>query len=126
MILSNTIGKQAQMDLIDYRRHACLGYCWILWLVDHHSGFAHAVPLKRKAAKQTGRTLVCILSLACTPKILQSDNGSEFLGKYIFYVKEFFQTINIIKGKPRRPNQQGSVERGNADFKKALLKWEHE
>jgi hypothetical protein len=34
--------------------------------------------------------------------------------------------INIIKGRPRQPNEQGSVERGNADFKKALLKWEQE
>ncbi len=51
---------------------------------------------------------------------------SEFLGKCIYSVKEFFQSINIIKGKPRRPNEQGRVERGNADLKKALLKWEQE
>jgi hypothetical protein len=57
---------------------------------------------------------------------LQSDNGSGFLGKCIYYAKEFFQSINIIKGKPRQPNKQGSVERGNADFKKVLLKWEQE
>ncbi len=41
-------------------------------------------------------------------------------------MKEFFKTINIIKGRPHRPNEQGSVERGNADFKKALLIWEKE
>jgi hypothetical protein len=41
-------------------------------------------------------------------------------------VKEFFQTINIIKGKPRWLNEQDSVERGNTDFKKALFKWEQE
>jgi hypothetical protein len=28
-----------------------------------------------------------------------------------------------VKGKPRRPYEQGSVERGNADFKKAMQKW---
>ncbi len=61
------------MDLIDYRRHACLGYYWILRLVDHHSGFAHVALLKRKTAKQIGRALVRILSLACIPEILQSD-----------------------------------------------------
>jgi hypothetical protein len=69
MIISNTIGKRAQMDLIDYRRHACLGYHWILRLVDHHSGFAHVAPLK--TAKQTRRALVHILSSACIPEILQ-------------------------------------------------------
>jgi hypothetical protein len=76
------------MDLIDCRRQACLGYCWILRLVDHHSDFAHVAPLKRKTAKQTGRALEKILSSACIPEILQSDNGSEFLGKCIYYVKE--------------------------------------
>jgi hypothetical protein len=126
MIILNTIGKRTQMDLINYRQRACLGYHWILQFVDHHSGFAHVAPLKRKTAKQRGRALARILSSTCIPEILQSDNGSDFLDKCIYYVKEFFKTVNIIKGRPGRPNEQGSVERGNADFKKALLKWEQE
>jgi hypothetical protein len=28
-----------------------------------------------------------------------------------------------VKAKPHRPNEQGSVEQGNAEFKKALQKW---
>ena len=110
MIISNTIGVRAQMDLIDYRRKECLGYRWILRYVDHHSGFSHVAALKRKTAKQTGRALVRIMSTAVIPEILQSDNGSEFLGKCIQYVKEFFKTVNIVKGKPRHPNEQGGVE----------------
>ena len=66
------------------------------------------------------------MSTAVIPEVLQSDNGSEFLGKCIYYIKEFFKTVNIVKGKPRCPNEQGSVERGNADFKKALHKWQQE
>jgi hypothetical protein len=66
--------------------------------VDHHSGFAHVAPLKRNTAQPTGRALVCILSLACIPKILQKDNISE--GKCIYYVKDF-QTKNTVKGKSR-------------------------
>ncbi len=66
--------------------------------------------LKRKSAKQTGRALVRIMSTAVIPEILRSDNGSEFLGKCIQYVKEFFKTVNIVKGKPCCPNEQGSVE----------------
>ncbi len=122
MIISNTIGVRAQKDLIDYRRKECLGYRWILYYVDHHSDFSHVAALKRKTAKQTGRALVRILSIAVISEILQSDNGSEFLGKCIQYVKEVFKTVNIVKGKPHNPNEQGSVERGNADFKKALQK----
>jgi hypothetical protein len=40
-------------------------------------------------------------------------------------MKEYFKVVNIVKDKPRRPTyEQGSMERGNNDFKKALLKWE--
>jgi hypothetical protein len=88
MIISTTIGKRTLMGLIDYRWHACLGYHGILRLVDHHSGFAHVAPLKRKTAKQTGRALVKILSSACIPEILQSDNGSEFLGVDTISIKQ--------------------------------------
>jgi hypothetical protein len=64
------------------------------------------------------------LSTVVVPEILQSDNGSEFLGKCITYIKEYFKTVTIVKGKPRCPNEQGSVERGNANIKKALHKWQ--
>jgi len=71
----------------------------------------------------TGKALVRILSSFCTPEILQSTNGCRFLEKCIYYVKEYFKTVNILMGKPQHPNEQGSVERGNADFKNMLLKW---
>jgi hypothetical protein len=57
------------------------------------------------------------------PEILQSDNGKEFLGYYIKIIKEEFHTIKVVKGRAYHPASQGSVERGNATFKKALDKW---
>jgi len=97
MMISSTIGKRAQMDLIDYRRCPCLGYRWILRYVDHHSGFAHVAPLKRKTAKQTGRALVRIMAATVIPEVLQSDNGSEFLGRCKYYINKFFKTVNIVR-----------------------------
>jgi hypothetical protein len=67
-------------------------------------------PLRRKTAKETVRALVLIISTAVILEILQYDNGSEFLGKCIQYVKEFFKTVKIVKGKPHHPNKQVSVE----------------
>ncbi len=116
--------RETCTDELDHRRRDCLGYCRILCLVDHHSGYAYIVALKRKTAKETGKVLLHILSCSCIPEILQSDDGSEFSAIFFCYVQEYFKTIHILKGKPCRPNEQGSVERGNADFKKALLKWE--
>ena len=46
------------------------------------------------------------------------------MGKCISYVKEYFKTVTIDKGKPCYPNEQGGVERGNVDFNKALHKWQ--
>ncbi len=71
------------MDLIDYRWKEWKGYKWILRCVDHLSGFAHVAPLKTKKAAVVGRAMICIMSTSVVPEILQSDNGSEFLGKCI-------------------------------------------
>jgi hypothetical protein len=69
VMISTTIGKHLQIDLIDYKRIECLGYCWILHLVDHHGGFAHVAAKKRKV-------------------------GANFWESE-FYVKEYFKTVNI-------------------------------
>ena len=123
MIISKTIGCRAQMDLVDFQRKPDKGFRWILRYVDHHSGFAHVACLKKKTSLLVGRALIKIMSTAVIPQVLQSDNGGEFLGKCLEYVKKYFASTNIVKGRPRRPRTQGSVERGNAPFKKALHQW---
>ena len=80
-------------------------------------------PLKTKKAAVVGRAMIRILSSSVIPEILQSDKGSEFLGKCIAYIKQYFPTVNIVKGKPQRPQTQGSIEKGNGPFKRALEKW---
>jgi hypothetical protein len=68
MMISNTIGCRAQMDLIDFRSKPDRGYCWILRYVDHHSGFAHVACMKRKTSELVGQALVKIMSTAVIPK----------------------------------------------------------
>jgi hypothetical protein len=41
----------------------------------------------------------------------------------ISYVKECLPQVHIVKGRPRHPQSQGCVERGNATFKDALNSW---
>jgi hypothetical protein len=105
------------------RRKPDKGYRWILCYVYHHSGFAHVACLKRKTSLLVGRALIKIMSTAVILQALESDNGEEFLGKCQAYVKEHFKTTSIVKGRPRRPRAQCSVERGNAPFKKVLHQW---
>jgi len=60
---------------------------------------------------------------AIIPEILQSDNGTEFLGECIAAITKYYSSIHLIKGRSRKPNSQGKVERGHAPFKEALQKW---
>ena len=84
MILSETIGKRAQMDLIDMSSQQDPdGYKWILRLIDHLSGHGHVRPLFTKTALECGTAIIQILSSSIDYDILQSDNGGEFLGKTI-------------------------------------------
>jgi hypothetical protein len=66
---------------------------------------------------------VRILGGAVQPQVPQSDNGTEFLGRCICIVRKHFNTIQIVMGRPYHPQSKGSIERGNAPFKEALLKW---
>ena len=84
MILSKTIGKRGQMDLIDMSSQQDPdGYKWILRLIDHLSGHGHVRPLFTKTALECGTAIIQILSSSIDFDILQSDNGGEFLGKTI-------------------------------------------
>jgi hypothetical protein len=67
--------------------------------------------------------LVHILSTAVTPKILQSDNGNEFLGKCIRIIKTFYSYLHIVKGQTYHPQSQGKIERGHSTLKEPLQKW---
>ena len=54
------------------------------------------------------------------PKVIQSDNGREFMGKF----DELLKKLNIthIRGRPYHPESQGSIECFNKYFKSQLDK----
>jgi hypothetical protein len=83
MILSKRVGHRCQADLIDMQssENPVTGDKYILRYADHLSGYGHVRPLKNRSSAVVGRALVEILSESVEPFILQSDNGSEFLGE---------------------------------------------
>jgi hypothetical protein len=95
----------------------------VLRYVDRHSGFGYVAPLSSKSSLEVGHELVRILVTAVMPEILQSNNGTEFLGECIVLLKKYYNNIRIVKGRPYHPQSQGAVERGNSPFKEALFKW---
>ena len=55
------------------------------------------------------------------PHILHTDNGAEFSNKTLLAIlHKLWSSTCIVHGRPRHPEDQGSVERANADFKNLL------
>ena len=123
MITTERVGERSQIDLIDFQRTPMHGYKWILRYIDVLSGFGVIKCLQNKQSDTVGRALIEIFCSHVIPTILQSDNGSEFICNCVNYVKKFLPTIHLIKGRPRHPQSQGAVERGNGTFKQRLSSW---
>ncbi|XP_063417382.1 KRAB-A domain-containing protein 2-like [Mytilus trossulus] len=64
-----------------------------------------------------------IFLLFGAPNILQSDNGVEFTANVISELNNLWPECKIVHGKPRHPQSQGSIERGNADVKDMVITW---
>ena len=47
------------------------------------------------------------------PSNLQSDNGAEFIAEIITELKDIWPKLKLVHGKPRHPQNQGSVDRAN-------------
>ena len=56
------------------------------------------------------------------PLILQHDNGREFVNRVILRLKRLWPTCVVVRGRPRRPQSQGSIERANKDVEEMLGK----
>ena len=55
------------------------------------------------------------------PKILQSDNGREFVNTIVHkLVQDWPGEVTIVNGRARHPQSQGLVERGDAKVEEML------
>jgi hypothetical protein len=99
---------------------------FILHYQDHLTKFAVLRPITSKLAAEVGFQLLDIFLLFGAPHILQSVNGREFTAYVIKELKDMWPDCTLGHGKPRHPQSQGSVERGNADIKDMLIIWMRE
>ena len=119
-MLSETFNSRAQMDLVDMQSCADGEFKWIMVYQDHFTKFVQLRPLRSKTATELANSLFEIFSIFGVPYILQSDNGREFRNSLISAVKMMWPDMNLVHGRARHPQSQGSVERSNADIKKML------
>ncbi|CAF3791028.1 unnamed protein product, partial [Rotaria socialis] len=125
-IISNDFHSRGQVDLIDMQSSPDGKFKFILNYQDHFTKFCILRPIKSKTAAEVAYNLLDIFTTFGAPAILQSDNGREFVAKVIEELALIWKDLEIVHGKPRHPQSQGSVERSNQDTKQLLGTLTHE
>ena len=86
--------------------------------------FSKFVVLRLLRSKTADEVVQCLVHIFCEhghPHILHTDNGAEFSNKTLLAILHMlWSSTSIVHVRPRHPEDQGSVERANADFKKLL------
>jgi integrase-like protein len=89
------------MDLIDMRTRPDASangkiYRWILQLKDHFTKYCWAKPLEHKQSKEVCDSIREIFFLFGPPRILQSDNGREFVNELINSLRSDFPGLRCL------------------------------
>ncbi|CAF3590318.1 unnamed protein product [Rotaria socialis] len=113
-IVSLGFMTRLQMDLIDMRTRPDGEFKWILHCRDHFTKFSWAYALPSKEARYVAENLIQLFFQFGPSHILQSDNGKEFTAQVIKNLKIMWPGLVILNGRPRHPQSQGLVERGNS------------
>ena len=90
---------------------------YLLVIKDHLSRIVYARPLAKKEVNICAFEISHHFSFVGYPLILHTDNGSEFGDEVLRKMKEINPEMICVRGRARKPNDQGSVERGNKDVK---------
>ncbi|KAI5188115.1 hypothetical protein NEHOM01_2531, partial [Nematocida homosporus] len=122
-IISKHPMEHLQIDCIDmcYCAEANDGYGWILTIIDTYSKYLVAMKMRRKTGESVVQCLEFYFMMLGCPRIVQSDNGSEFVN---VEVKGLMKRLGIEyrHGRPRHPQSQGQVERANQTLTRSLFK----
>ena len=97
-------------------------YKWIFHGVDHWSKFNFVYPIERKSALCVSNVLEShVFPYFGVPRILQSDNGREFINSVIEQLlRTWGNKTQMISGRPRHPQSQGAVERAHSTLQRKL------
>ena len=122
MILGE-MNSRAQADLIDMQSQPDGDLKWIFVSQDNLTKFVELRPVTPKRAPKIAHQLLNIFSIFGGPSILHSYNGREFVNSVISELSAMWDGLNIVHGKPRHRQSQGSVERVNRDMEDMLITW---
>ena len=107
-----------QADLVDMTSKPDGGYKWILTVVDVFSKYGWARAMRNKE-KQTVAVAMADILKSQKPRLLQTDNGSEFIsGPFQTLLRKF--QVKHITGLAGRAFSQGNIERWNGTLKSVI------
>ena len=121
VIVENVLWGRVQIDLIDMRGDPDEESKWICHLRDHFSKYSVACPMPNKSSEEVVKVVVTWIMHLGPPKILQSDNGTEFKGALTILLRQY--GIQVINGRPRHPQSQGMVKKANHILKDKIAAW---
>ena len=111
--------ERHQIDLVDMSSMTVEinseKYKYILSILDVFTRFLWLRPLTSKSANSVAESLQSIYSEFGPPKIIQSDQGTEFKGAVITLCKKM--NIKVIRSGSYHPQSQGKVERSHGTWK---------
>ncbi|XP_057654773.1 KRAB-A domain-containing protein 2-like [Diorhabda carinulata] len=122
-MVSSELNSRCQVDLIDLQSNRDGEYKFIMVYQHHLTKFVRQRPLKTKRAEEVVHNVLSIFLTFGAPAILQSDNGREFSNQVISQICAMCKDVEIVHGKPRHSQTQGSVERANQNIQNMLTAW---
>ena len=90
-----------QVDLIDMWGAEYNDFKWILYVKDHFTKYSGLYVLMSKEAVNIAEILKKVSCQFGPSRILQSDNGREFLAKVIVDLAKLWSRLLIVNGRPR-------------------------
>ena len=110
-VTSHRVMDQIQMDIVDMQRSPAesMGstYKYVLVVLDVFSRFIFLRPLQSKSSTEIATYVVQLFSDIGPPKIVQTDQGTEFKGVVEKVMDKF--KIRVIHSRPYHPQSQGKV-----------------
>jgi len=120
-ILSSFPNERWAIDLVDMNPYKDEngGYRYILTCIDYFSKYVWAEALKNNTSETVSDAMDRIAKKANTyPKIIQSDNGSEFKGAFDDWTKE--HKIDHVKTLSYSPKSNGLIKNFNKHLRKLI------
>jgi hypothetical protein len=124
-IRSTSFRDRIQADLVSYLNEPAVDHNgvtmrYLLVVKDHFSKFIWLRALTDKSAKHVAAELKYLFHEIGFPLIFQTDNGLELIAEAVYEIIKADPLCYSVTGRIRTPQDQGSVERGNQDVKKAI------